>query len=527
MFKIFKMTREEFLGVGLSGLLYGFSFITVWGPLHFPETGFLAWVALVPLLLILNNKSPRKVLELCFFTFFIGYALSNFWIYNAMYTYGHLSPLLCLAVMALTFALMSLYGAGAAALSRWIEMKSGAPLLWVFPIFWVIQSWCINYFPAGGYPWSNIAYSQHAFLSLIQVLDLAGIYGLTFLIVFANAVGAALILFLKKQRSFPWQALLVLTFLISLSCLYGLRWQDKVQKALKGANWVPLALLQGNIPQDEKWLEGNEEWIIERHVALTEKATEKGARLVIWPEAAYPYSISDQITRIGRFRTLEHFLLIGAIIFHQDKKESFIHNSALLIAPGGYVRGTHHKTHLVPLGEYIPMRPILGFLKKLVPVIGDIRPGEKGHVIPYEQSAFGTLICYEDIFPEIARAMSREGAEFLVNITNDAWYGETSGPYQHVVFSQYRAIENRKFLVRAANTGISAVIDPFGRVLSSGVLNREELLLTQVALMKHSTLYSRLGDLFVYILIGVGIVLFILSWKESRHVRIVREDQNL
>ncbi len=190
-------------------------------------------------------------------------------------------------------------------------------------------------------------------------------------------------------------------------------------------------------------------------------------------------------------------------------------NSAYLLRPDGAVAGRYDKVHLVPYGEYVPLRRLFPFIGKLVAGVGDFRPGKGFDPLVSDGRRLGVLICYEAIFPEAARDYKRNRADLLVNITNDAWFGRTSAPYQHLSMTVFRAIENRLYLVRAANTGISAVIDPTGKILSrTGVFERT-VLKGEVKFIDEKTFYAAYGDLFVY-LCGIVLILYYFIQKKEK-----------
>jgi apolipoprotein N-acyltransferase len=180
------------------------------------------------------------------------------------------------------------------------------------------------------------------------------------------------------------------------------------------------------------------------------------------------------------------------------------YNSAFLIAEDGEVKGKYNKIHLVPYGEYVPLKEFFPFIEKMVVGIGDFSPGETVRVLSFSEKSFGTLICYEIIFPDLVRKFANNGANFLVNITNDAWFGKTGAPYQHLSMAVFRAIENRRFIARAANTGISAFIDSRGKIFEQTKLFTQETLTGNIYVKTQKTFYTRAGDLFAILCLGVS-----------------------
>jgi apolipoprotein N-acyltransferase len=197
--------------------------------------------------------------------------------------------------------------------------------------------------------------------------------------------------------------------------------------------------------------------------------------------------------------TSAHFI-IGSPSYAAGEDRMIFHNSAYLVSPQGKILGKYDKVHLVPFGEYVPLKRFLPFIDKLVEQVGDFRPGHKGHTLAWADRRVGLLICYESIFPELARATVRNGADLLVNITNDAWFGRTSAAFQHFSMAVFRAVENRRCLARAANTGISGYIDANGRIRHTTGLYKEAVAVRPVALLKIASFYSRWGDWPLWIL---------------------------
>ena len=248
----------------------------------------------------------------------------------------------------------------------------------------------------------------------------------------------------------------------------GWRLHQTSQRLPAPAN-LTVALLQGNIEQDLKWDDAAREAIFSLYRGLTlEAAADSEVDLIVWPEAATPFFFAnDRVFQSRQLRLAQEAgrpLLFGSPTYVRDGGQDVMYNSAFLVGPDTTVLGRYDKIHLVPFGEYIPLRRLLFFLDKLVAGIGDFRSGEAYTVMAIPQGRFAVLICFEGIFPDLVRHFVRHGAQFLVNITNDAWFGYSPASYQHLSMVVFRAVENRLPIVRAANTGISAVIDPTGRL---------------------------------------------------------------
>ena len=207
--------------------------------------------------------------------------------------------------------------------------------------------------------------------------------------------------------------------------------------------------------------------------------------------------------------------LIGSPSFVQSDDGVRYFNSAYLISPLTKNISKYDKTHLVPFGEYVPLKKWLPFLGKIVAQVGDFRGGLEGKTLRWKTEQVGVQICYEIIFPRLSRAMAKNNASLLINITNDAWFGKTSGPYQHFSMTVFRAVENRRALVRSANTGISGFIDPAGRVLASTSLLQDAALVQSVPFMKIKTVYTRIGDLFAQLCFALALIVVLLEISKS------------
>jgi len=274
-----------------------------------------------------------------------------------------------------------------------------------------------------------------------------------------------------------------------------------------------VAIVQASIPQDQKWSAQAADGILEKHVRLTEEAAKPGVSLVLWPESSSPFplarpssaspgGIRPNLDYRERLEALTGHLgislLFGTVDYRKVKGEVKPVNAAALVRADGTWGDVYAKMHLVPFGEYVPMRAILTFVNRLAEgSIGDFAPGDKPVVVSIDLLRVGTAICYEIIFPELVRSFSVSGATVLANLTNDAWFGTSAGPLQHFQMARLRAVENRLYVVRAANTGISAVVDPWGRVVVSTRLMEERVLWSRIFPRRTRSFYARHGDSFV------------------------------
>jgi apolipoprotein N-acyltransferase len=281
---------------------------------------------------------------------------------------------------------------------------------------------------------------------------------------------------------------------------------------------IRVSIVQGNIEQSIKWDPGFQERTIAIHNRLTREAG-RGADLIVWPETAVPFflreggPLSQQVLDLAK--EMQSYLLVGSPDRTRDISSRY-YNSAFLISPEGKIVQKYDKIHLVPFGEYVPLKSLLFFVQKMATGIGDFSPGQAFTVFEAPAGRFGVLICFEAIFPDQVRRYVLAGADFLVNITNDAWFGDSSAPYQHLSMAALRAVENGVILVRAANTGISALVTPTGRIVKQSDLFVETVLSGTMARRSAETFYTRYGDVFAW---GCGLISVVVLAPTRRRGR--------
>lgn len=455
------------------------------------QWGLLAFVSVAPLLLVLRGASPRQG-----FAFGLAWGLAFFlvslsWVTYTMVTYGKmLLPLSLLAWVSLAAIL-----AGYPALFGWAAAHLGSmgPLGWALgvSVLWVTAEF-LRARLFTGFPWILLGYSQGSFLDLIQIARFTGVYGVSFLLLLVNA---GLVAALTPGFS-PWRRLAP-GALAALLVLGPVAYGRSVLGGSPRPDTVRVGVVQGNIDQALKWDPAMQETTLAKYRRLTLDLARERPALVIWPEAAMPFFLrTDQ--RLGpQVLALAREAKIPLLVGSPDRAGHHQYtNSALFVTETGEIRGKYDKRHLVPFGEYVPLQPLFFFLDKLVVGIGDFVPGQETTVFRAPFGRFGVLICYEAIFPEEVRLAVRDGADFLVNITNDAWFGRTSAPYQHLAMAAFRAVENNVYLVRAANAGISAIVEPSGRIVRASDLFTDAAFIGQISLRGGETFYTRYGDVF-------------------------------
>lgn len=319
-----------------------------------------------------------------------------------------------------------------------------------------------------GFPWMLLGYTQHNCLKLIQIAEHFGVYGISFILIYFN-VSISSFLQVREKRTLI--NIFVSFFLIISAIIYGGYKINKTKNQLKDRKTLNISVIQGNIDQSQKWEKSLQKNIIDKYIRLTEKELGTKPSLVVWPETALPFIYGNDIELTEHLRTYlldkDFYLFTGFphYDFGEDGKV-YMTNSAGLFYKGELLQ-KYHKTHLVPFGEYVPLKKILFFVNKLVTAAGDFLAGTETKILSCGDLKIAPLICYEAIFSEISKEYKNKGANILINITNDAWFGKSSAPYQHFAMCKFRAIENNLFLVRSANTGISGIISPTGEVLIS------------------------------------------------------------
>ncbi|HUP38073.1 MAG TPA: apolipoprotein N-acyltransferase [Candidatus Limnocylindria bacterium] len=473
------------------------------GALAFPGSNWaaLAWIWLVPALVSGATRPRRAALLDGWLTGTVFYVLLLRWL---DYTFRHYSaipwPLTWLPIVALA-AYCGLYVGVVAGAVAWLRDRLGAgPALTLAPPLWVVGEWLRGWL-MGGFPWGLLGYSQHAQLPVIQIAELGGVYAVSLLIVAVNAALAGL-LALGPRRAAPGAAAALVLLVAALA--FGLH--TVARASAGGAGSVEVAVIQPSIAQTIKWDPTRHAQILDIYERLTREAARARPAVVLWPETATTIFLRGDPVLLERLSRLSEEvatpILVGSLDRREGPRGQFLNSAFLLTGQG--ITAKYDKIHLVPFGEYVPLAGLLGWVKGWAEFISEFGVGDTETVFPLAGAPFGTVICYEVIFPELFRGFVARGAGFMANITNDAWFGETSGPWQHLGMLPLRAVEHRVAIARAANTGVSAFVEPTGRIgpmlplLERGVLHR------RIPLRDRTTLYTRLGDWLVYTCAGLG-----------------------
>jgi apolipoprotein N-acyltransferase len=488
--------RTSFALAAASGVLLACSFPSF----GHPEVG---WIALTPLVLALAAGSVWHAFFLGLATGFVYFVGTLYWITHVMHAYGGLALWTSVLVNAGLIGYLALFVAVFAAVTRRIVMSAGANGLLAAPLVWVMTELGRTHV-LSGFPWVLLGYSQTSVLPVAQLASVLGVYGLSGLVALVSATLAYGLrpLFTREVRppARRFGPLMVSLLLVGAVSIWG---QNRVARGALTRSGEPMTfgLVQGNVDQGEKWDAARAGAIFNDYLRLTREAIARGARTVIWPESSTPFFFEEDRPAAERVRAIARdakvTILLGSDQIERGTPTRYF-NSAFLLRPDGTTGGIYRKMHLVPFGEYVPMKRLLFFAAPLVEAVSDFSAGDQAVMLPVDSHHVSTAICYEVVYPDLVRLGVAHGSELLTTITNDAWFGRTSAPYQHFAQASMRAIENGRYLVRAANTGISGIVDPYGRVLEASPIFQPAVIVGEARLLQTRTIYTRIGDVFAY-----------------------------
>jgi len=462
----------------------------------------ISWFGFLPLFFSLRNKSGLQSFLLAYICGVIFWGFTVYWLVHVT----------LLGTVILILYLAFYFGAFGPLFTA-ADRKLGAAGLFFIPCTWVLLEYLRSHLFTG-FPWALAGLSQYRNLPVIQIADLTGAWGVSFLVIFFNAT-----LYLIWRGKMNLRIYFICAAILILSLTYGFYKLNRGYACRTDKPTIKVTVIQGNIPQNLKWDVSARNFILNRYEELTSGSAGDNPALIIWPEASVPGILGEDDAAFEQVFSLAGILNIDILAGAVSRSGGSYFNSALFIDKSGKPARAYHKLHLVPFGEFIPFKETFPFLQTIAP-IGDIQPG-KEYTIFDRPAKFGVLICFEDLFPELSRRFVKNGADFLVNITNDAWYKETSAAAQHFSASVFRAVENRVYLARAANTGLSGFIDPGGRIVSP-VRNTagKEIFVrgfssAEICLPAAGSFYNRYGDIFVLLCLLLDICVIIIH-KFSR-----------
>jgi len=523
------MKRSVTVGGVLPALLSGLLLI-----LAFPkfDLHFIAWIALVPLLLTLKNKSLKAAFVLSCFTGFVFLKGFFYWLTS---THGlELSDYFLLGVYLLPY--FGLFGLAL----NFVSQKTKFPPIFAVPLIWI----SLEYLRANAgflaHPWGLLGHTQYLNIPLIQISSITGVYGVSFLIVTVNAViSESILLWLSRRKEASIMQnrpsylipTLTATTLLGICLAYGFNAISREPESDK----IRVTVIQGNISPELLERAEYNKLRVDQHVRLTKEAVNGGlTSLVVWPETSVPGSLHKNFPLRNTLTTLamesQAHLLVGSsqrpkFGSSEFRKQNWF-NSAVLISHQRRIVKQYNKIRLVPFGEYLPYKDLLPWPSRFASRASNFIPGKEYTIFIVDGAKFGVTICWENIFPDHFRQFVKRGANFMLNITNLAWFGETANPYQLEAMGVFRAVENRISVAHAANTGISGFIDPYGRVLGKVEKDNKDIfvegyLTMDVPLSQRRTFYTLYGDVFAYInLILTALIIVVPLFKNSLRAKL-------
>jgi len=499
---LFRLLKADDWPALLTALLY---------VLCFPHArlGFLGFICLTPVVLSVWGDDPRRAWRLGWLAGTFGNLGKLYWL---VHTISYFSPIpfpVAVLILLLLCTTLGLFWAIHFRATHWLVNRYRLPLWFVLPAGWVFWDYWLTYF-LGGFPWEVLGGAAFHIPLLNQTFDLLGEFALCWLLAFGNVVAAQWVRFARKQAAFPVAATAVLGAATVAGLIYGALRTDQIDALMRQGKEIKVGLLQANVDQNRKWSGGFREQIIDDYANLAVSAADNGADLIVMPETSIPMiqprwmPLDVDVTRYPL--AAKRYVLAGVPteVKRLDRTDprglEARYNSAVLLAPEGEDLAWYDKNRLVPFGEYIPKKH---WLQKIAgkALKGTFNFEESGRytLMPYPPAQFAVFICYESIYPSTVRRLNRLGAKFLVTITNDAWFGNTSSPQQHWAQVAMRAIENRRWIARAANTGISGIIDPLGRTVVATPLEVKTMVVGSVHTMDVHTVYETVGDVAAWL----------------------------
>jgi len=471
---------------------------------------YLEWICLVPVLWAIRDQQPGRAFLIGWVAGIVGHAGGFYWVSGMFQEFAGMAwPLASLGLLLLAAANGIVFAVWAWA-TRLITRDSGWNVVWISPVVWTaVEAFWPELFP------NYLGASQYRLSHLTQIADLTGILGVTFLVVYGNSALYSIIASWFDNRRFAWRQALILVSVVASVAAYGELRIRSVERQVQLAEKLTVGIVQTNRGAGDKRRDP-ESLLREHHEMSRALAGTAPLDLIVWPESV---CFIDRTSREGLLPSdvlgdLRIPTLFGAVLRLSQGDGPKVYNSALLADGMGRILGTYDKMVLVPFGEYIPFGDIFPRLYSMSPATGRFWAGESREPLRFGRHLLSVSICYEDIFPGHIRSLMGGGRdrpipEAMFNLTNDSWYGNSTEPIEHLALASFRSIEHRRSLVRATNTGVSAFVDPVGRIASrSGIWTRETMV-DRIPLMKGRTVYALLGEWVGWVcailaLVGVG-----------------------
>ena len=467
-------------------------------------------------------RSAARPFFLGLVTGMVYFSLTLYWLVETMTAFGGVPWAVSIFAAGVLVAYLALFPAAFAVVLARLSRSLGPRALLLAPAVWVTTELGRQYL-WDGFPWILLGYSQVTVLPVAQAASVAGVYGLSALLA-ATATAAALIVIGRGRMR--WVVAASMAVLLTGMIVWG--------NARLRASWlltrgepVRVGVLQGNVLQEQKWDPSLRGAITDLYLDMTRQALRQGATFILWPESSYPVPFADDLVGGAAVRRLAKesgaTLLVGSdqvepIPASPDahRPSARYYNAAYLVTPDGATAAVYRKMHLVPFGEYVPLKKLLFFVGPIVEAVSDFSPGTEPVLLPVGRHRASTAICYEVIYPDLIRRFVSDGSELLTTITNDAWYGRSSAAFQHWDQAAMRAIEEGRFLARAANTGISGFVDPYGRVLTRTPLFESAVRVEELRFLTDRTIYNRIGDLVAWLSLLVTAAALIATRRPKR-----------
>jgi apolipoprotein N-acyltransferase len=448
----------------------------------------------------------------------VYFAGTVYWTSSVLAVFGGMPMFLAVVAMMLLAAYLAIYPAVTAMVVARLVARGGRSALFFAPAVWVATEY-LRGLLFGGFPWVPLGNSQVTVLPVAQIASVFGVYGLSALVAFVNASIAFALLSTGRSR---WTAVSATVVLLIGIAVWG-SWRVADGSLTREGTPVRVGLIQGNVAQAEKMSPTPQSTrrIFTTYLAMTRDAVRRGAEYIMWPESSTPFTVGHDPVGDAALRELAREvsvpILVGSDQIVADP-ELRMYNAAFLLGPDGNTAAVYRKIHLVPFGEFFPMQEWLTFAAPLVKRFLPFTPGDRVVMLPVNGHRTSTAICYEVVFPSLMRDAVLEGSELLTTVTNDGWYGTSSAPYQHFEMASMRAIEQGRYLARSANTGISGVVDPYGRIVQASAIFEQVGLVVEARFLTVRTIYSHIGDVIAYAGLALTVIALLVAGQKSKEI---------